>query len=337
MREGLRAAIAKARALLKAAAKEGVEGGRLALWAMPELRLLIEAAIETLDPTPLNQGEQQVLDRIRAAMDPPKTLEELQQPPNENVLGYQRHHVVEQNPDNVVKAPLVKSSLAAAIEKFGRAALDDPSNIVWVPTLKHEQVTGYYNAKDDDDGLGRLRRRGRRRTGFCRAARSRPGRVAKIRSVEMSPEDYAEMSAERLSPHFVDYAKRLGLGRLLAPWAASRLWTGHSRSSRTKAQAGHEWSILAIAAGLLAKPIGSESIALLDHPDPDVRMGASIYLNDADPDLAEATREGVMRGCSASEVIAARQRVRQPPPPRPTLQEMSDEALLARFRMPASG
>ena len=158
-REGLRAAVAKARALLKAAAKESVEGGRWALWVAPELRLLIEATIETLDPTPLNQGEQQVLDRIRAAMDPPKTLDELQQAPDENALGYQQHHVVEQNPDNVVKAPLVKSSLAAAIEKFGRAALDDPSNIVWVPTLKHEQVTGYYNAKDDDDGLGRLRRR----------------------------------------------------------------------------------------------------------------------------------------------------------------------------------
>ena len=158
VREGLRVAVAKARALLKAAAKEGVEGGRWALLMAPELRLLIEAAIETLDPTPLNQGEQQVLDRIRAAMDPPKTLEELQQPPNENALGYQRHHVVEQNPDNVVKSPLVKSSLASAIEKFGRAALDDPSNIVWVPTLKHEQVTGYYNGKDDDDDLERLRR-----------------------------------------------------------------------------------------------------------------------------------------------------------------------------------
>ena len=61
-------------------------------------------------------------------------------------------------------------------------------------------------------------------------------------------------------------------------------------------------------------------------------MGASIYLSDADPVLAEATREGVMRGCSASDVVAARLRVRQPPPPRPTLQEMSDEALLTRFQ-----
>ena len=69
------------------------------------------------------------------------------------MLGYRRHHVVEQNPDNVAKSPL-----AATIEKFGRATLDDPSNIVWVPTLKHEQITGYYNAKDVDDGAERLHR-----------------------------------------------------------------------------------------------------------------------------------------------------------------------------------
>jgi hypothetical protein len=152
-RQALRVAVANARALVKVAAKEAVEGGRWALWLIPDLKLLVETAVETLDPTPLNVGEQQVLDRIRAAMDPPKTLDELQQSPEENVLGYQRHHVVEQNPDNVAKSPLV-----AAIEKFGRAVLDDPSNIVWVPTLKHEQITGYYNALERSDQPGILHR-----------------------------------------------------------------------------------------------------------------------------------------------------------------------------------
>jgi hypothetical protein len=146
VREFLRAARVEARALLKGAAKKAVADGRLALWAIPDLKLLVETLVEVLDPTPLNGGEQQVLDQIRAADDPPKTLEELQQPPEENVLGYQRHHIVEQNPDNVAKSPLV-----AAIEKFGRAALDDPSNIVWVPTFKHEQITGYYNALERSD------------------------------------------------------------------------------------------------------------------------------------------------------------------------------------------
>ena len=153
VREFLRAARVEARALLKGAAKKAVAGGRLALWAIPDLKLLVETLVEVLDPTPLNGGEQQVLDQIRAADDRPKTLAELQQPPKENALGYQRHHVVEQNPDNVAKSPL-----ATAIEKFGRAALDDPSNIVWVPTLKHEQITGYYNALERSDRPGVLHR-----------------------------------------------------------------------------------------------------------------------------------------------------------------------------------
>jgi hypothetical protein len=153
VREGWRVAFRAVRALLRGTAKEIIEDGRWALWLKPDWRLAIEAALWAVEASPLLQGEQQVLDRIRAAADPPKTLEELQRSPTENVLGYQRHHVVEQNPDNVAKSPFI-----VAIEKFGRAALDDPSNIVWVPTLKHEQISGYYNAKDDDDTLGRLRR-----------------------------------------------------------------------------------------------------------------------------------------------------------------------------------
>ena len=74
--------------------------------------------IFTLNSPPLNQGEQQVLEQIRAAADPPKTLDELQQPPTDNVLGYQRHHGVEKNRDNVAK-----SAAVAPIDKFGRLAL----------------------------------------------------------------------------------------------------------------------------------------------------------------------------------------------------------------------
>jgi hypothetical protein len=33
------------------------------------------------------------------------------------------------------------------VEKFGREALDDPSNLVWIPRLKHEQITAFYNSK----------------------------------------------------------------------------------------------------------------------------------------------------------------------------------------------
>jgi hypothetical protein len=141
IRGDLLTARARGKTLIEAAAEASVEGGRWALWLSPQLRALIDATIYALDPTPLNQGEQQVLDQIRATADPPKALDELQQPPTDNVRGYQKHHAVEQNPDNLAKSPV-----AATIEKFGRTVLDDPSNIVWVPTLKHEQITGYYNS-----------------------------------------------------------------------------------------------------------------------------------------------------------------------------------------------
>jgi hypothetical protein len=33
--------------------------------------------------------------------------------------------------------------------------LDDPSNMVWVPRLKHEQISGYYSSTSNEDPLGR--------------------------------------------------------------------------------------------------------------------------------------------------------------------------------------
>jgi len=153
IRETLLSARAEAKTLLATAAKDSVGLGRWVTWFAPALRGLLEGVILALDSTPLNQGEQQVLDQIRAAADPAKTLDELQQPPSDNVLGYQRHHGVEQNPDNVAK-----SAAAAPIDKFGRPAVDDPSNLVWVPTLKHEQITGYYNSLENENRPGILHR-----------------------------------------------------------------------------------------------------------------------------------------------------------------------------------
>jgi len=153
IRRTLLTAQTKTKTLLAAAAEYSVEGGRWALSVAPEVRALIEGLIYALEPTQLNEGEQQILDQIRAAADPPKTFDELQQPPMDNLLGYQRHHSVEQNPDN-----LAKSAVAETIGKFGRAAVDDPGNIVWVPTLKHEQITGDYNSLENAKVPGILHR-----------------------------------------------------------------------------------------------------------------------------------------------------------------------------------
>jgi hypothetical protein len=108
---------------------------------------IADAAIlffEVLRANPLNEGEDERLAaQWNANLDPPKTLEELQQPPSDNVLGYEQHHIVEQNEANIAKREL---------EKFGQATIDDASNLVWVPRLKHEQITSYYNSKPDPSG-----------------------------------------------------------------------------------------------------------------------------------------------------------------------------------------
>ena len=110
---------------------------------------IILELVKQLGPSELLTGEDRAIAQTNAYFDPPKTLEELQRPPTQNTLDYERHHIVEQNDGNVEKEVVVK---------FGRDALDDPSNLVWAPRLKHELITGYYNEIDPSD----LQRRSRR-------------------------------------------------------------------------------------------------------------------------------------------------------------------------------
>jgi hypothetical protein len=145
-------ALQAARELLQDAAKNIVKFGRIGLWITPELKALVEATLEIMTPSDTLRGEQQVIDQVRTSVDPPKTLEEYKDP-TQNVLGYERHHIVEQNKDNVAKGPIEITT-----EKFGRDVIDDPSNIVWVPRLKHELITAYYNSGAAGDSQKRLYR-----------------------------------------------------------------------------------------------------------------------------------------------------------------------------------
>ena len=125
------------------------KGGLSELGPYGDAAAIILELVKQLGPSELNDGEQRAIEQTNAYFDPPKTLEELQTPPTQNVLGYERHHIVEQNDDNVEKE---------AVVKFGRDAIDDPSNLVWVPRLKHELITAYYNETDPGDPQGRSRR-----------------------------------------------------------------------------------------------------------------------------------------------------------------------------------
>ncbi len=153
LREAWRAAMRDVRKALKGTAADIVGLGRAALWSDPALKVAIEAALEIMSSSELDRGEQKAIDQVRSSVDPPKTLDELHQDPAQNVLGYEQHHIVEQNPDNIAKSPI-----EIFIEKFGRDVIDDPDNIVWVPRLKHEMITALYNSKVPGDSQGRLYR-----------------------------------------------------------------------------------------------------------------------------------------------------------------------------------
>jgi A nuclease family of the HNH/ENDO VII superfamily with conserved AHH len=94
-------------------------------------------------------------DEMGAAEDLPKTLEELQKEPTRYRLGYDRHHIVEQNPANIAKR---YAHWEILLRKFGRAMIDDPDNLVWIPRRKHWRITAMYNSKEKGDPIGRLHR-----------------------------------------------------------------------------------------------------------------------------------------------------------------------------------
>lgn len=69
---------------------------------------------------------------IEANRDAPRTLEELQARANmESQRGYNKHHNVERS---------------AVKDGISQSLIDDPSNILLIPELKHYEITGYYNS-----------------------------------------------------------------------------------------------------------------------------------------------------------------------------------------------
>ncbi len=131
------------RTWLKRVAKEiGAKGSLVLGGPIGDVMLAIVELIETFSPTDLNDGEDRLIAQSKAYLDPPKTMEELQTGKCDG-LGYERHHIVEQHDANR--------------ERFGDDVIDDPSNILCIPRLKHEEIGAYYNEKPN--GLGTPSRR----------------------------------------------------------------------------------------------------------------------------------------------------------------------------------
>jgi hypothetical protein len=134
------------KALRELVADVAEKGGLSEFGPYTDAAAIIWELVEQLGPSELLSGEDRAIAQTNAYFDPPKTLEELQTPPTQNALGYERHHGVEQNDDNVAKIVFVK---------FGRAAIEDPSNTVYIPRLKHELISADYSRLVDKDPLGR--------------------------------------------------------------------------------------------------------------------------------------------------------------------------------------
>jgi hypothetical protein len=148
--------LAPLRSLLKTLATLIIEQANLLSWTTAVIKDSLELEVMILElSAELNPMRREMRQKAiaKASLDPPKTLQELLNGPKGDVSGYEQHHIVEQNPANVLKSPI-----AIWLEKFGRNLIDSPSNIVWVPRLKHELITAYYNSKEDGDPRGRLHR-----------------------------------------------------------------------------------------------------------------------------------------------------------------------------------
>jgi HEAT repeat protein len=80
----------------------------------------------------------------------------------------------------------------------------------------------------------------------------------------------------------------------------------------------------------IRKPI-TEVRKLLEDENPDVRGWAAPQFLEMDPEWAGASLLGLISKITTAETLALTRRARQAPPARPTIEDMSDNALVERF------
>lgn len=76
--------------------------------------------------------------QIESFRDPPMSLDELQRNVSTPAPGYDIHHIVEQT--------------QAERAGFSREIIDGPDNLVRIPRLKHQEINGWYQTKNDEFG-----------------------------------------------------------------------------------------------------------------------------------------------------------------------------------------
>jgi len=216
VQESLRVARGEARALIKSEAEKVVAGGRLALWAIPSLscwsRRRSRSSIRARSMWASSKRSTRSARHGSA-----QTLDELQQPPNENVLGYQRHHVVEQNPDNVASSrpsrrstsssPGRRRSQQSRLGSDAEARAASPVNTIrWRTKTCPESSTGTSSTSFDSPASAT---RAWRRCA-CLECCNESGRLC-------------EMTTDRLLPLFAGATKQLGFGRIFGGISAGSI------------------------------------------------------------------------------------------------------------------
>jgi HEAT repeat protein len=154
----------------------------------------------------------------------------------------------------------------------------------------------------------------------------------------MNTDDDASLDTSRLLTLFTELAQRARMASPLTDILESAV-------SKIPPKPAQEWqkenlaeltaiatSVKAIAAQLLARRAIPEITNLFFNDDPDIRMAAIMqFVDDVDPEVTRAATHALMARLSTREMLAQPLRARTPPPDRPSLKEMSDDALVARF------
>ena len=137
----------------------------------------------------------------------------------------------------------------------------------------------------------------------------------------MNVKTYTEMSVDELIDEFIRLAKSL-----------SSLWTFWFKTpKKTPERAEMKRELDTISAELRARKPIEKLRALFDHENVDVRFHAVWAFMAVDPDWALATISAHREDLATKDVIALRARAKKRPPIRPTVKEMSNNQLVARF------
>jgi Domain of unknown function (DUF2019) len=139
----------------------------------------------------------------------------------------------------------------------------------------------------------------------------------------MSQRNPGDMTVGELIDEFRQLADQLG-----SPW---NLGERQERYRRTPERAARVARMNALTPEMRLRAPADALRALMEDSDTDVRTWTSMRFDEVDSDLARAAIAGVCERTSTKGAQRLIEHARTPPPPRPTLTEMSLAELVTRF------